>query len=80
MLDILVGTMEIFQKKENSFIFFTPLKIPKDYEEIYSKMIKGLFFGMVKATPQNSKFSIKVLERISSFLIIIYCIGNSDSK
>ena len=35
-------------------------------------MTKGLFCGMIKATPQNFEFSIEVLERISSFLIIIY--------
>jgi uncharacterized protein YecE (DUF72 family) len=35
------------------------------YEEFYSKMNKGLFFGMVKATPQNFEFSIKVPERIT---------------
>ena len=28
-------------------------------------MTKGLFFGMVKATPQNFEFSIKVPERIT---------------
>jgi uncharacterized protein YecE (DUF72 family) len=35
------------------------------YEEFYSKMTKGPFFGMVKATPQNFEFSIKVPERIT---------------
>ena len=35
------------------------------YEEFYSKMNKGLFFGMVKTTPQNFEFSIKVPERIT---------------
>jgi uncharacterized protein YecE (DUF72 family) len=35
------------------------------YEELYTKMTKGLFFGMVKATPQNFEFSIKVPERIT---------------
>ena len=35
------------------------------YEEFYYKMNKGLFFGMVKATPQNFEFSIKVPERIT---------------
>jgi uncharacterized protein YecE (DUF72 family) len=35
------------------------------YEEFYSKMTKGLFFGMVKTTPANFEFSIKVPERIS---------------
>ncbi len=35
------------------------------YEEFYSKMTKSLFFGMVKATPQNFEFSIKVPERIT---------------
>ena len=35
------------------------------YEEFYYKMTKGLFFGMVKATPQNFEFSIKVPERIT---------------
>ena len=28
-------------------------------------MTKGLFFGLVKATPQNFEFSIKVPERIT---------------
>ena len=28
-------------------------------------MTKGLFFSMVKATPQNFEFSIKVPERIT---------------
>ena len=35
------------------------------YEEFYFKMTKGLFFGLVKATPQNFEFSIKVPERIT---------------
>ena len=35
------------------------------YEQFYSKMTKGLFFGMVKATPPNFEFSIKVPERIT---------------
>ncbi|MGE0242604.1 MAG: DUF72 domain-containing protein [Nitrososphaeraceae archaeon] len=35
------------------------------YEEFYSKMTQGLFFGMIKATPQNFEFSIKVPERIT---------------
>lgn len=35
------------------------------YEEFYSKMTKGLFFGMVKTTPQNFEFSIKVPKRIT---------------
>jgi uncharacterized protein YecE (DUF72 family) len=35
------------------------------YEEFYSKMNKGLFFGMVKTTPPNFEFSIKVPERIT---------------
>jgi uncharacterized protein YecE (DUF72 family) len=35
------------------------------YEEFYSKMTKGLFFGMVKAIPNNFEFSIKVPERIT---------------
>lgn len=35
------------------------------YEEFYSKMTKGLFFGMVKATPENFEFSLKVPERIT---------------
>ena len=34
------------------------------YEEFYSKMTKGLFFGMVKATPQNFEFSIKVQKEL----------------
>ena len=35
------------------------------YEEFNSKMTKGVFFGMVKTTPQNFEFSIKVPERIT---------------
>ena len=35
------------------------------YEEFYFEMTKGLFFGLVKATPQNFEFSIKVPERIT---------------
>lgn len=35
------------------------------YEEFYSKMTRGLFFGMVKITPENFEFSIKVPERIT---------------
>jgi uncharacterized protein YecE (DUF72 family) len=64
--------MEISQIKEDGLTFSILLKIQKDsditeffntvemdstfYEEFYSKMNKGLFFGMVKATPQNFEF------------------------
>jgi uncharacterized protein YecE (DUF72 family) len=46
---------EFFNTVEMDFIF---------YEEFYSKMNKGLFFGVVKTTPQDFEFSIKVPERI----------------
>jgi uncharacterized protein YecE (DUF72 family) len=46
--------------------FFNAVKLDSTlYEEFYSKMTKGLFFGMVKVTPQNFEFSIKVPERIT---------------
>jgi uncharacterized protein YecE (DUF72 family) len=35
------------------------------YEKFYSKMTKGTFIGMVKATPENFQFSVKVPETIT---------------
>ena len=35
------------------------------YEKFYSKMTKGTFIGMVKATPENFQFSVKVPEIIT---------------
>ena len=35
------------------------------YEKFYSHMTKGTFFGMVKATPENFQFSVKVPEIIT---------------
>lgn len=35
------------------------------YEKFYSHMTKGTFYGMVKATPANFQFSIKVPETIT---------------
>ena len=32
------------------------------YEECYSKMTKGLFFGMVKATTQDFEFKSRYLK------------------
>ena len=46
--------------------FFNTVKMDSIfYEEFYFEMTKGLFFGLVKATPQNFEFSIKVPERIT---------------
>jgi uncharacterized protein YecE (DUF72 family) len=35
------------------------------YEKFYTKMGKGTFYGMVKATPDNFQFSVKVPETIT---------------
>jgi uncharacterized protein YecE (DUF72 family) len=35
------------------------------YDKFYSKMTKGTFYGMVKATPDNFQFSVKVPENIT---------------
>src|ERR687888_373700 len=35
------------------------------YEKFYSKMTKGTFIGMVKATPEKFQFSVKVPEAIT---------------
>jgi uncharacterized protein YecE (DUF72 family) len=35
------------------------------YERFYSHMTKGTFIGMVKATPENLQFSVKVPEIIT---------------
>jgi uncharacterized protein YecE (DUF72 family) len=35
------------------------------YDKFYSKMTKGTFYGMVKATPDNFQFSVKVPETIT---------------
>ena len=35
------------------------------YEKFYSKMAPGTFYGMVKATPQNFQFSVKVPETVT---------------
>ena len=35
------------------------------YQKFYSHMTKGTFIGMVKATPENFQFSVKVPEIIT---------------
>jgi uncharacterized protein YecE (DUF72 family) len=35
------------------------------YEKFYSQMTKGTFYGMVKATPENFEFSVKVPETVT---------------
>jgi uncharacterized protein YecE (DUF72 family) len=35
------------------------------YEKFYSKMAQGTFYGMVKATPDNFQFSVKVPETVT---------------
>ena len=35
------------------------------YDKFYSKMTKGTFIGMAKATPENFQFSVKVPETIT---------------
>jgi uncharacterized protein YecE (DUF72 family) len=80
-LDVLDGITEILQTRADGLKFSIQTKkqrlryyseyfitVEMDsifYEEFYSKMTKGLFFGMVKATPKDFEFSIKVPERIT---------------
>ena len=64
-LDIFYPTKDTKRLKYYSEFFNTVEMDSTFYEEFYSKMNKGLFFGMVKATPQNFGFSIKVPERIT---------------
>jgi uncharacterized protein YecE (DUF72 family) len=64
-LDIFYPTKDIKRLRYYSEFFNTVEMDSTFYEEFYSKMTKGLFFGMVKATPQNFEFSIKVPERIT---------------
>jgi uncharacterized protein YecE (DUF72 family) len=43
--------------------FFNTAKMDSTfYEECYSKMTKGLFFGMVKATTQDFEFKSRYLK------------------
>ena len=64
-LDIFYPTKDTKRLRYYSEFFNTVEMDSTFYEEFYSKMTKGLFFGMVKATPQNFEFSIKVPERIT---------------
>jgi uncharacterized protein YecE (DUF72 family) len=64
-LDIFYPTKDTKRLRYYSEFFNTVEMDSIFYEEFYSKMTKGLFFGMVKATPQNFEFSIKVPERIT---------------
>jgi uncharacterized protein YecE (DUF72 family) len=64
-LDIFYPTKDTKRLRYYSEFFDTVEMDSIFYEEFYSKMNKGLFFGMVKATPQNFEFSIKVPERIT---------------
>ena len=64
-LDIFYPTKDTKRLRYYSEFFNTVEMDSTFYEEFYSKMNKGLFFGMVKATPQNFEFSIKVPERIT---------------
>ena len=64
-LNIFYPTKETKRLRYYSEFFNTVEMDSTFYEEFYSKMTKGLFFGMVKATPQNFEFSIKVPERIT---------------
>jgi uncharacterized protein YecE (DUF72 family) len=64
-LDIFYPTKDTRRLRYYSEFFNTVEMDSTFYEEFYSKMTKGLFFGMVKATPQNFEFSIKVPERIT---------------
>ncbi len=64
-LNIFYPTKETKRLRYYSELFSTVEMDSTFYEEFYSKMTKGLFFGMVKATPQNFEFSIKVPERIT---------------
>ena len=64
-LDIFYPTKDTKRLRYYSEFFNTVEMDSTFYEEFYSKMDKGLFFGMVKATPKNFEFSIKVPERIT---------------
>ena len=64
-LDIFYPTKDTKRLRYYSEFFNTVEMDSIFYEEFYSKMTKGLFFGMVKATPPNFEFSIKVPERIT---------------
>ena len=64
-LDIFYPSKDTKRLRYYSEFFNTVEMDSTFYEEFYSKMNKGLFFGMVKATPQNFEFSIKVPERIT---------------
>ena len=64
-LDIFYPTKDTKRLRYYSEFFNTVEMDSIFYEEFYSKMTKGLFFGMVKATPKNFEFSIKVPERIT---------------
>ena len=64
-LDLFYPTKDTKRLRYYSEFFNTVEMDSTFYEEFYSKMNKGLFFGMVKVTPQNFEFSIKVPERIT---------------
>jgi uncharacterized protein YecE (DUF72 family) len=64
-LDIFYPTKDTKRLRYYSEFFNTVEMDSTFYEEFYSKMTKGLFYGMVKATPQNFEFSIKVPEIIT---------------
>jgi uncharacterized protein YecE (DUF72 family) len=64
-LDIFYPTKDTKRLRYYSEFFNTVEMDSTFYEEFYSQMSKGLFFGMVKTTPQNFEFSIKVPERIT---------------
>ena len=64
-LDIFYPTKGTRRLRYYSEFFNTVEMDSTFYEEFYSKMTKGLFFGMVKAPPQNFEFSIKVPEKIT---------------
>ncbi len=64
-LDIFYPTKDTKRLRYYSEFFNTVEMDSIFYEQFYSKMTKGLFFGMVKATPPNFEFSIKVPERIT---------------
>ena len=64
-LDVFYPTKDTKRLRYYSEFFDTVEMDSTFYEEFYSKMTKGLFFGMIKATPKNFEFSIKVPERIT---------------
>jgi uncharacterized protein YecE (DUF72 family) len=73
--------MVILQTKEDGPVYFIQTKILKEryysqffstaemdsifYEKFYSKMTKRTFIGMVRATPEKFRFSVKVPETIT---------------